>query len=635
MRRLLAMILPAVLISGLPSLADQNNILNNGGFENGLMCYSEWVWSNTGQPYVGDYRFTLSNDSHSGAYSLEIGCSGTDCSKGAIFSELPAPANQSYKLSVYAKCPAGGAALVYIPGMANGDAGQWLTCDGNWDLNQITFQTGPSAGYLSYSFYNYGTSWVLLDDVVLTFGDGTAPQHTVLHPGVRNVNISGQTVKVDGAPFLSLGFFDVEYSDLALVAATGANTINGLPNYNAADCFNTGQTSYLDLAYQLGLNFVPSSTTTAELDTPALFPSTMQTFAPHLANIAWLLADEPDQASVAWMYVPPATFLAESSAAKGNSSLPMMADFQRGSYGATSDIAPYNGSVDIWMAEPYGSDFSYVNHAVNLFNSVQRRPIWLAQDDVGASLIVPKAYWAVIAGATGIHYFNWDTFKADPPSVVAVTQAFGELNGLKNAIFGQPIDSFVTAPSGIASMSRFDPAVGSAYILAANANAQNVQGNFMVQGLTAGQPVNVLYENRTITAGAGHFSDSFAGVSRHAYAIPGATTAMTATLGTKTGANATRDWQIQVYNTGVGPANSSQIGNVSFTQTGGTACSPKLATGTYPVALGNIAPTQSALGNVVLNFAGCDSTSKFTVKVLVTANSGATSATVTLNNERL
>ena len=52
--------------------------------------------------------------------------------------------------------------------------------------------------------------------------------------------------------------------------------------------------------------------------------------------------------------------------------------------------------------------------------------------------------------------------------LAAATQVFTELNGLKNAIFGQPMDALVTAPAGISTMSRFDPGTGNAYILSAN-----------------------------------------------------------------------------------------------------------------------------------------------------------------------
>src|ERR1700722_11128501 len=115
-----------ILVLNFPSLA-QNNILNNGGFESGLMCYDEWMWSNTGIDFKGDYRFSLSNDAHSGSYSLQIACQGTDCLKAAVYSDLiPAPANQTYKLSAYAKCPAGRSAYFLARGMANENAGMPL-----------------------------------------------------------------------------------------------------------------------------------------------------------------------------------------------------------------------------------------------------------------------------------------------------------------------------------------------------------------------------------------------------------------------------------------------------------------------------------------------------------------------------
>ncbi len=613
----------------------QNNILNNGGFEQGLMCYGNWIWSSTGQEYVGDYRFALSSDSHSGAYSAQIACPSTtaDCFKAAIRSNyMPTPPNQNYLLTFYAKCPANQYAAIYVPGTASGDFGQWMTCNGNWVKQQATFQTASTATNFWFAFYSYWTSSLLVDDVVLTYADGSSPAPSNLYPGTRSVKISGQQVKVDGAPFLSLGFYDVPYADLAQVAATGANTINGLGNYNSGNCYNTGQPSYLDRAYQLGLNFIPDSSTTARLGLTPPLASAVQNNA-HLANIAWGLADEPDQANVAWYSVPPSTFLTEATTARASTSLPVTADFQRAAWSVTSDVAPYNGSADIWMAEPYGADFSAINHAVNMFNSIQPRPIWLAQDSISANLIVPKAYWAIIAGATGIHYFNWDSFKADPLLVAGATQVFNELKGLQNAIFGGVMDSYVTAPSGVASMSRFDSKTGTSYILAANSSTSTVQGNFMVQGLTAGQVVNVVNEGRTITAAAGYFTDSFTGVARHVYAIQPANTSLTASIGTKTGTATARTWQVSVFNTGLGAANAAQIKGLTFAQTGGKACTPAV-TSTLPLALGSITPSQSAAGSVAINFNGCDSTSKFTVNVSLTANNGATSGTVVSNNQR-
>jgi hypothetical protein len=452
------------------------------------------------------------------------------------------------------------------------------------------------------------------------------------------VSIAGQNVLVDGAPYLALGFFDVGYNDLAAVAATGANTINGFYLLNSTDCFNTGQESYLDKAYDLGLNFLPDSTYTARLQNPSIFPAVAQTFAPHLANIGWFLADEPDLIEIPPLYVPPAMLVAESTALKTKTSLPVIADFEHAFWGPVSQIAPYNGSADIWMSEPYGdTDFIGINNAVNLFNAIQSRPIWLAQnllDDT--TIIVPKAYWAIIAGSTGILYYVWANFQASPSGLAAAQQAFSELKGLQNAIFGDKMDSLVIPPGGnIATMSRFDPGTGTAYILSANSSTQTVPANFAVQGLAAGQQISVLYENRTITAGAGTFSDTFAGVSRHVYSIQSAATSLTASMISTTGLTASRDWKFQVYDTGIGAANHAAITGLTLTQTAGATCTPVVAPGTFPVALGNILPAASATGDVIINFTGCGSTAKFNMNLTVAANGGATTATIVRNNVRM
>src|SRR5579872_1898924 len=121
MRRAFAMVMGVYLMADL-SVGQVQNILNNGGFESGLMCYSDWMWSQTGQDFKGDYQFQLSSDAHSGSSSLEINCAGTDCLKAAIFSDLiQTPPGQSYKVSLYSKCPAGRSSYLYIPGTLGGD----------------------------------------------------------------------------------------------------------------------------------------------------------------------------------------------------------------------------------------------------------------------------------------------------------------------------------------------------------------------------------------------------------------------------------------------------------------------------------------------------------------------------------
>ncbi len=539
---------------GVSSAAAQvDNILNNGGFEYALMCYGDWIWSKTGQDYKGDYEFSLSSDAHSGSYSAEIRCVGADCEKAAILSEkIYTPPNQAYKLSLYSKCPAGRKAAVYVPATAKGDILQDLVCRDEWAPNTIRFKTAPSASNFRFYIYNRDVEWLRVDDVVLTYEDGSVPrQKPMLHAGARNVGTNGAYFTVDGNPYLALGFFFVGYDDLRRAAEFGANTV--IPE-TTPQCFNTEQGSYSERAYELGLGVVQDSTPSARLRSPEVFPAIMKRFAPHLSNVAWYLVDEPDQKNVSWYYVTGTGLEAEYSGAKSQTNLPMMVDFQRAAWSNLAEVMPYRSSTDVWMAEPYGADFRAVNHAIGIFNSLRSRPIWLAQDGVDASLVVPKAYWAVISGATGILYFTWDDFNKDAEKSRAVREVFAELKQLKDVLFGQNIDRQVTfkadaattqaatarlyaefaqlkgaisgkdvgkdiaqQPEQIAYIAR--QYQGATYILAANQTTQRVEGTFSAPGLGAGKQVAVLFENRSLSAIGGKFTDTFDGISRHVYRI--------------------------------------------------------------------------------------------------------------------
>jgi hypothetical protein len=631
-------VLVITLIAVFTTLADPANILNNGGFETGLMCYQNWMWSQTGLDFKGDYKFTLSNDAHSGAHSLEIACAGNDCMKAAVYSnKIHTTPGQAYTLSLYSKCPANTNSFAYVPDADGGNAVKILACNGSWTRNELSFKTGPSAEYFFFYVFNADVSWLRIDDVVLTYADGTVPPHTVLHPGVRPVGISGQSVTVDGKPYLSLGFVNVGYDDLAAAASTGANTVNGLESYSNADCFNTGQPGYLDRAYELGLNFLPDSTTTARLGAPTVFPSVIQTFAPHLSVLGWGLADEPDLLEVAPIGIPAATLTAEYNAIKANTSLPVIFGSQRAAYDTAASVAPYVAASDIWMAEPYGSGFGSVVHSTALFNALKKKPIWLYQDAIDASLIVPKAYWAIVNGATGIHYFDWDQFKAGSGKLAAAKQAFGELGALNSTIFGPSMDSLVTATPGIGSMARYDADSNSIRILTVNpalsGPASNVPATFNVQGMTAGQPVTVLFENRTIVAQAGGFTDTFAGAARHVYSFQGATTALGARVLTRTGADSARVWQIEITNSGLAGLKNARITDLALRNISGTNCLPRVASSSGVLNLGDLAPGARSTATATISFTGCSVYSRFRVSFTVNLDGATTTYPVVIGSQ--
>ena len=279
----------------------------------------------------------------------------------------------------------------------------------------------------------------------------------------------------------------------------------------------------MDQAYAMGLNVIPDSTTAARasLDNGKFgangtggissLSALVSSYAPQLANIGWFLDDEPDQQAVNWYLLSPPTLVKEAETVRQHTSLPTLVDFQHAAY--TTVDPRYNGAADIWMAEPYGKDVEHVTEAISTLEAIQQRPIWLFQNDTTTTLIVPKAYLAIIDGATGILYFNWDKFHLNKAGYGEVQKVFAKLGSLKEVIFASRVS--VHPPLGISATGRSYQ--GQTYVLAVNPNTPDVTGRFSVPGLKAGQTIKVEFENRTITSAAGGFTDTFKGVSRHVY----------------------------------------------------------------------------------------------------------------------
>jgi hypothetical protein len=93
-----------------------------------------------------------------------------------------------------------------------------------------------------------------------------------------------------------------------------------------------------------------------------------------------------------------------------------------------------------------------------------------------------------------------------------------------------------------------------------------------------------------------------------------------------------RTWSFTVTNAGSGVALSTQMTSFSLVHVGGPSCTPTVTT-SFPLALGTIAPAGTAPASVVINFTGCASTSRFNMTAVLSANSGATTVTVSQNNQ--
>ena len=563
-------------------------ILTNGDFSKGFACYTmNPIGKNNGNAW----QFYLTEST----YSAEIYCSnGTYCDRAAIYTS-PIPVdinslsgqNMSYEVSFSYECPVTGSAQFSIETFDDSQnitylITQGLTCNGL--QNQVTnfpFTPGLNQTSMVIAFGDESSQTLTIDNVVLTYSNGTAPQQVVDYAGVRpglgvvNGNNPVPYVTVGGSPYFALGFYNVPPSDYPAAKAAGANTLLSTESVTPTNkCSNTTQIipgqyqDYRDWALKNGLNLIPNSMYAVRPGTDnngshgingtageLTLPSIANTYAPHQANIAWSLADEPDIHAIPWFYLGGPEMVTLGQIANQYMSLPKFAMLNNpgrnpGNRDSNFHIADYNGSTDIWGAAPYGDDwdqvggtgFTHVNNALNVFDSVlPLRPIWFAMDgnvdtqdppQYHAELIVPKAYYSIINGVTGILYFDWTTFNNDDvPSCTphvkcllnAAGQVFSELND-PNYNLGDAIvsGSLVAATSGEGL-----PVTGrgyqlKTYVIAVNLTTSTIAtAHFSVPGLENGKFIDVDFGTRTLTSSAGGFVDNrgFASLGRHVYVI--------------------------------------------------------------------------------------------------------------------
>lgn len=504
-----------------PITTHPTNILNNGGFESGTMCYGQYEWGSNPSNLGTGYQFSLSTgDVHGGKYAAQIACvNASDCGYPAkaalqVSPSFHTPHNQAYKVSAWTKCPSGDLAFFYTSTAAQGTSIPNFTCNGSWAQTEFTFTTTPTDDYVYYALYYAGTGTFLVDDLVITYGDGSVPAQTIKHPGSRSASVTNDAYVLDGKPFLPLGFYDVPAEQLSMAKQLGVNAVA----WGDPGCFNTDAPQYADVAYEAGIGIIPESSTTARMGVPGVFPGVMQQFGRHLADIAWYLDDEPDMTAVVYQPISPMTLTAEYQAVQSASKLPVSVMLQHAHYDPPAVDQPYAPAMDVYMSEPYGASFDGVTQSMTVFDTMTKRPVWFAMDDgPDASAIVPKAYFAFTSGGSGLLYFTWSQFQTDA-KLTAAGQALTELGSLAGAITGTDVTAQVTAPSGISFIAR--QAGGKTYVIAVNPTATNVTGSFGYASLTSGQSVTVQFENRSITAAAGSFSDTFTGISRHVYVLP-------------------------------------------------------------------------------------------------------------------
>lgn len=111
-------------------------------------------------------------------------------------------------------------------------------------------------------------------------------------------------------------------------------------------------------------------------------------------------------------------------------------------------------------------------------------------------------------------------------------------------------------------------------------------------------------------------------------------TTMAGNITSKAGPLNARVWTLALTNNGPAAAMGVQVNSVNLTQTFGAACTPVIASpGSFPLAVGSIAPTGSDSAAITINFTGCPASARFTANISFSANSGAVLGTVIRYNQ--
>jgi hypothetical protein len=109
-------------------------------------------------------------------------------------------------------------------------------------------------------------------------------------------------------------------------------------------------------------------------------------------------------------------------------------------------------------------------------------------------------------------------------------------------------------------------------------------------------------------------------------------TTMAGNIIAKSGPQNARVWTLSLLNNGPGGAFGTAINSFTLTQSFGAACTPVIGT-TFPLAVGDLAPTQTGTGNVTIDFTGCAAAARFTARFTYSANFGTVSGNVVRFNQ--
>jgi hypothetical protein len=285
---------------------------------------------------------------------------------------------------------------------------------------------------------------------------------------------------------------------------------------------------------------------------------------------------------------------------------------------------PLNG-VTVTFSTPSSGASATLSSSTATTNSSGQASVTVTANGTAGTYSVS----ATVSGVSTPATFSLTNTTGSPASITATSgtpQSTAIGTAFSSALLVTVKDSGGNPLNGV-TVTFSTPSSGASATLSSSTATTNSSGQASVTVTANG------------TAGTYSVSATVSGVSTPAtFSLTNTTgpssgsAALWGVIASKSGSQNARVWTVLVGNSGTGLAASAQISRIVFTQTFGASCTPE-ATTTFPVALGSIAAGSSADGAVTIDFTGCPNDARFTVRVGLSANSGAVVTTILRNDE--
>ena len=504
----------------IPSIV--GNLVSNPGFEYGLEGWQFW-----GLFDGGKYQATSASPSeaHTGASCAAIRAVGLSPARGGLATDrIWVPRGGRYGVTVFVKGKGG---AVFRLGLANarfwgGAADVQVTLD--WQELTYEIAVDDDRKPVRLWLYNVGSGVLHIDDVALVpekveeeeVSDEEAPK------GQAEVSLSGEFMYVNGKPFYAKGVVGCQEPEKHLTGTAF--------NLAVAPVVMGSPRPFLNRCHKAGIMGVANLSGSIRTHAPKAATTIAHDLQEHPAVIGWLLGDEPD--GEAHPASPPEVRLARQSLQNAvGSDLPMLLRLQSR---YQSSVYQYQGLSDIVIvsteavggARPF--DLRGITRPIDRAKALLRGkvPVWVVLDLGDEGSLEPEptelsvmTYLAVTHGANGVLWEPFFYAKEHPAVWQAVLDITEELRQLTPALVS-PTVHVITATNKTTMHGAARQHQDQLYLILVNASHEPQPGTtFTLTGVPKSAPVEVLFEDRTLTLEQGVLTDDFEPYQRHVYRL--------------------------------------------------------------------------------------------------------------------